>query len=300
MTKHSILFGAVLLGSICHAQSWVSTTGNDTGTCPRSAPCRTFQYAIEHTAAGGQINVGNTGDYGGITITTSMTIDGGNLATVQGSGLALITVQAGPKDVVTLRNMTALSTGTNEFGVAFFSGAQLIVDNLTLDGFATGITADLTTGGGATTPGDVEIRNSTLNNCGEAISVAAAGANLTVEVVNTNINSAIIGLLVFEGRVRVSGTTFSGTTNSKFGQNQSAIQLQASTFPQQVMVDNCEMSGYPNGILLHAGTLTLSRSTVAFNTTGISATAGTLITNGNNSFFGNTTDGAFNKTVALR
>jgi hypothetical protein len=121
-----------------------------------------------------------------------------------------------------------------------------------------------------------------------------------VEIVNTNVTSCVIGLLVYDGRVRVSGSTFSGITNSIFGQNQSGIQLQASSFPQQVMVDNCEISGFADGILLHAGTLTLSRSTVAYTTTGVSATAGTLITNGNNSFFGNTTDGAFTKTVALR
>ena len=136
--------------------------------------------------------------------------------------------------------------------------------------------------------------------CVEGIIVGAGGSNVTVEIVNTNVTSCVIGLFVYDGRVRVSGSTFSGATNSTFGQNQSGIQLQSSGIPQEVMVDNCEISGYPNGILLQAGTLTLSRSTVAFNTTGVSATAGTLITNGNNSFFANTTDGTFTKTVALR
>jgi hypothetical protein len=301
MTRHFGLFCTMLFASVCYAQSWVSTNGNDTGTCTRSAPCRTFQYAIEHTAAGGQIDVGEAGDFGTAVITTSMTIDGGNFAAnvSPSSGYSIsIVVQAGPKDVINLRNMTLLSTGTGQTnGVAFYSGSQLIVENVKVAGFAAGISADIQT---ATTPSDLVIRNSAVDNCGEAISLASIGSNLTVEIVDTNVTSAVFGLLVYEGRVRVSGSTFSGTTNSTFGQNQSGIQLESSGFPQQVMVDNCEISGYPNGILLHAGTLTLSRSTVAFATTGVSATAGTLITNGNNSFFGNTTDGTFTKTVALR
>ena len=109
------LFCAMLLASACYAQSWVSATGADTGNCSRSAPCKTFQYAIEHTAAGGQINVANAGDFGTVTITTSMTIDGGNFADQRQFGdSAAITVQAGAKDVVNLRNMTLLNTGTGQ------------------------------------------------------------------------------------------------------------------------------------------------------------------------------------------
>jgi hypothetical protein len=301
MTRYSRLLCTMLLASACYAQSWVSTTGNDTGTCTRSAPCRTFLFAIEHTAAGGQINVANAGDYGTASITKSMTIDGGNFATIVSTDYSAITVQAGPKDVVNLRNMTLLKNGTGQSdGVGFFSGAQLIVENLKLSGFAISIAADLTTGGGATTPGDLVIRNSTIDNCGEAISVAGSGSNITTEIVNTNVSSCLFGMLVYVGRVRVSGSTFSSASNAAVGQIQVGIELPAGGIAQQVMVDNCEFSGFTNGILLHAGTLTLSRSTVAYNTTGVSATAGTLITNGNNSLFGNTTDGTFTKTVALR
>lgn len=302
MTRYSRLLHGMLLASAGYAQSWVSTTGADTGTCTRSAPCRTFQYAIEHTAAGGQINVGNAGDYGAAVITTSMTIDGGNFATIvsSSSGYSVaIVVQAGPKDVVTLRNMTLLTTGSGQTnGVGFYSGSQLIVDNLKLSGFGYAISSSVP--GTVTAPSDFVIRNSSVDNCGEAISLAASGSNFTVEIVNTNVTASVIGLFVYEGRVRVSGSTFSGTTNSAFGQTQAGIELQTSGFPQQVIVDNSEISGFPNGILSHAGTLTLTRSTVAYATTGVSATAGTLITNGNNSFFGNTTDGTFTKTVALR
>jgi len=46
MTGHFGLFCTMLFASACYAQSWVSTNGNDTGTCTRSAPCRTFNTRL--------------------------------------------------------------------------------------------------------------------------------------------------------------------------------------------------------------------------------------------------------------
>src|SRR3569833_3224253 len=56
-------------------RTWVSGTGDDANPCSRTAPCKTFAGAISKTAAGGEINCIDTGGYGAVTITKSITID---------------------------------------------------------------------------------------------------------------------------------------------------------------------------------------------------------------------------------
>jgi hypothetical protein len=53
---------------------WVSGTGNDAGTCPRQAPCKTFAWAHNQVFAGGEITVLDPSGYGSVTITKAVSI----------------------------------------------------------------------------------------------------------------------------------------------------------------------------------------------------------------------------------
>jgi hypothetical protein len=87
-------------------RTWVSGVGDDANPCSRTAPCKTFAGAISKTAAGGEIDALDPAGYGAVTITKSITIDGGGqVASVLVAGTNGIVVQAGPTDVVTLRNL---------------------------------------------------------------------------------------------------------------------------------------------------------------------------------------------------
>ena len=60
---------AVLLAlpQVASAQSnrtWVSGVGDDANPCSRTAPCKTFAGAISKTAAGGEINLIDSGGFG--------------------------------------------------------------------------------------------------------------------------------------------------------------------------------------------------------------------------------------------
>jgi len=69
------------ISSITNAQAtrtWVSGVGDDANPCSRTAPCKTFAGAISKTAASGEISVLDPGGFGVVTITKSMTIDGGS------------------------------------------------------------------------------------------------------------------------------------------------------------------------------------------------------------------------------
>src|ERR1700722_12133242 len=161
MRKIAVLIavlGTTLLPVLCavpaHAQAtrtWVSGVGDDANPCSRTAPCMTFAGAISKTAAGGEIDALDPGGFGTLTITKSITIDGGGVASVMVSGGAGITVSAGAPDSVTIGTVQVqgdLGNGgspgsAGSVGIQFNSGAMLSIDNCKIDGFsASGIFAD--------------------------------------------------------------------------------------------------------------------------------------------------------------
>src|SRR6188474_2194313 len=86
-------------------RTWVSGVGDDVNPCSRTAPCKTFAGAISKTAAGGEINIIDPGGYGAVTITKSMTIDGGgSFASILSSMTNGVIINA-PGAVVILRNL---------------------------------------------------------------------------------------------------------------------------------------------------------------------------------------------------
>src|SRR5512139_3382165 len=122
-------------------RTWVSGVGDDANPCSRTAPCKTFAGAISKTAAGGEISVLDPGGYGAVTITKSITIDGGGgqVASILAAGTNGVIVNAGTNDIVTLRNIRingVRGTPTGGLnGVRFLAGAALHIENCTIFGF---------------------------------------------------------------------------------------------------------------------------------------------------------------------
>ena len=117
-------------------QTWVSGAGFDDGPCTRTEPCRTFAYALSVTAAGGEIDAIDGGDFGGIYTTKSVTIDGGGqlgsivwhpedapkpprkFGVAKGASEGDIAVLVeGVDTVVTLRNLRIDGLGIAPFGI---------------------------------------------------------------------------------------------------------------------------------------------------------------------------------------
>jgi hypothetical protein len=101
-------------------RTWVSGVGDDANPCSRTAPCKTFAGAISKTFIGGEIDVLDDGGFGTLTITKSITIDGGgHLASTLASGTNgfNISIAENPNDPnrrVLLRNLSI--NGTGAFG----------------------------------------------------------------------------------------------------------------------------------------------------------------------------------------
>jgi len=121
-------------------ETWMSGTGSDSNQCTRMAPCATFKQALSQTAAGGQINVVDAGDFLPVIIDKSIRIANDTSGTAAISflpfcintctGTAFIVIAAGPSDVVTLRGLTINSTEnfSGNYGVYVENASQVNIE----------------------------------------------------------------------------------------------------------------------------------------------------------------------------
>jgi parallel beta helix pectate lyase-like protein len=147
MTRIGLLAGLAAIGSLAAAsaahaipRTFVSAGGGG-ATCTRAAPCATFQAAHNAADAAGEINCVDSGEFGPVTITKSITIDcAGTLGAISHSS-AGVTV-ATPGIVVRLRNLTirGLVGSTTSRGVQFTNGAALFVENCIITNMGTSTT----------------------------------------------------------------------------------------------------------------------------------------------------------------
>jgi hypothetical protein len=186
-------------------RTWVSGVGDDANPCSRTAPCKTFAGAISKTAAGGEINVLDPGGFGAVTITKSITISGvgTNASILVGSSVNGININAGDSDVVMLRNLQINGVGLGAVGIKFNTGAALLVDNVNVYGFDTGIE----TYAGATT-----VNNSMFTN-NRSFAAHGRGGSLTLEGSMFATNNVAIQA-TGTGLVRMSNNTiYNNLTN---------------------------------------------------------------------------------------
>jgi hypothetical protein len=193
--------------------------GNDSNACSRTAPCQTFAAALAQTAAGGEIDVLDPGDFGAVTITKAITLDGGGsqFASIPTSGTSGITISAGSTDVVILRNLQFNGTGSGGTeGVAINSAAKVIIEKCDIFGFSgAAIQVIVSTGTLALT-----VQESTLHNNGGALGIKpSGGAVVTASIERTHADGST------GGGIRVDGTAGGSST---IAISDSSISLNAS------------------------------------------------------------------------
>src|ERR1700691_5869110 len=81
-----LLLAASLPAHGLSTHTWVSATGNDANSGTATSPYADFATAVANTAAGGTVSVLGPGDYGPVTITQSITIDGTGGGTINLAG----------------------------------------------------------------------------------------------------------------------------------------------------------------------------------------------------------------------
>ncbi len=249
------LFAIVVLGTtIMYGQAsrtWVSGVGDDVNPCSRTAPCKTFAGAISKTAAGGEIDALDPGGFGAVTITKALTIDGGGgqVASVLVAGTNGIVVQAGPNDVVILRNLRINGIGSGLNGIRFLAGKDLNVENVYIFGFTqNGIDIALN----QATKASVHILNSVMKNNGGVGVRATNAVSPPVQVMIDN-SAAILDATGFEAAQHSQVIVNRSLANKASSEGLKADD--AATADSDLSVDHTEITDNNNGITATAGGL---------------------------------------------
>jgi hypothetical protein len=278
--------------SLTHAQAtrtWVSGVGDDANPCSRTAPCKTFAGAISKTAAGGEISVLDPGGYGAVTITKSITIDGGQgagFASILHSGSTGVIINAGVNDVVTLRNLSFNGGGSGIAGVRILQAKAVHIEEVQIFG-STGANPSGRGISDTRSDGQLFISNAIIRNnsqSGLALVPAAGVSTLEVYVRNSQVKgNGNAGISATAGaHVDVSNTLLAGNGSS-------GLFIDEAAGDTQVSLTDCVISGNTTGITMAAGnpTLIMSGVTVTDNTTGMVRGTGPVFTFNNNRFTGN-------------
>lgn len=279
----AIALFTLAFASIAQAQAtrtWVSGVGDDANPCSRTAPCKTFAGAISKTATHGEINALDNGGFGAITITKSITIEGGGqIAGILVSNSAGVIINAPTDANVTLRNLDINGVGNGTFGVRILAANRVVIDNCTIYGFRNagggsngrGISDERTT---ASPIPMLWVTNSDIrNNIGGIAAAPAAAASIRVIIDNCRIGGqSSIGVFANNGSiVSIRSSQVSGNLGD-------GVHIETSA---QANVIGSLISGNQGvGVNNVSGTqLSLADTTIVNNVTGV---AGTLTSFGNN------------------
>lgn len=272
-------------------RTWVSGVGDDANPCSRTAPCKTFAGAISKTAAAGEINVLDPGGFGAVTITKSITIDGGGfLAGVLVSGTNGIVVSAGATDRVVLRGLLIDGLNTGLSGIRFLAGGALHVENCNIFEF-TGVGIDFEPN--QATASQVFVSHTRIfANASHGILVKPAGGGTAVATVEDCIikNNTLTG-------VRGEDNATVSIRRTSAASNGNGFVATATSLASVMNIDDSQAtgnssSGVAAGFGTAAATIRLGNSMITGNTFGLRLGAGgTLITWGDNHVAGNGTDG---------
>ena len=281
-------------------RTWVSGVGDDANPCSRTAPCKTWAGAIVKTAAGGEIDNLDAGGFGALTITKSITLDGGGgaVASTLTSGTNGIVVAAGSTDVVIIRNIrfqgllgNGSSPGTSGINaIQFTSGSRLVLDHVDIYGFNNNcVFINLSANGTAL------IRNSTIQNCtATGVQVTSTGgATVNVVVDNTLIYDAHDGVIA---NGTAGGTTTVQVWNSDINTMvASGVTALTGSQTTNLFVKNSLLTNNGTGVVSNGAQATalVSLSTITANTTALSSqNSGTLFTYKNNEVNANGSPGS--------
>ncbi len=180
-----------LLTNAQATRTWVSGVSDDANPASRTAPGATFAGAITKTAQGGIIDVLDPGDFGPVTITKSITIDGdaneGNI--VVSNGIAGVVINAGT-NVVTLRNLSFEGLGSASSAIEILSASVVHIENCRIDGFLGSGIDDSNT----TTNEQVFVNDTTIHGCGTNGLGLAPASQGTITIQNVNVTACGDGI----------------------------------------------------------------------------------------------------------
>jgi hypothetical protein len=288
-TLIAVFVVALTTASLAEAQAtrtWVSGVGDDANPCSRTAPCKTFAGAISKTATGGYIDALDPGGFGAVTITKSITIDGGggSLAGLLGTSGSGVIVNAPSDATVILRNLSIEGAGTGSNGIRVIAAGQVHVERCTIQNF-------LNNGILFSASGDLFVTDTSIKQVvDQGIYVQSGRASLD----RVATNGSGVGVLV--------GLTGSATVkNSVASGNQIGFAAGYAATAQLNLEDSVTTNNQYGVMAISGASVRMSNVNVSNNSTiGLyNDGTGILASFGNNHFAGNAANGSFTAMIAL-
>jgi hypothetical protein len=276
-------------------RTWVSGVGDDANPCSRTAPCKTFAGAISKTADGGEIDCIDPGGFGAVTLTKSVTIDGGGtFASILAAGTNGVNANdsasgAPMTKIIRLRNLSINGASTGLVGVNYTSAKAVFIENCIIMGFkagsATGVKANLTASGG-----QLYVRDTIISdNAGDGVSGITTSGNLRVICDNVRADKNGIGFhAVANGNTSFHLNHCSASSNTADG-----VKIETGN---SAVADHCTMeSNIVNGFNTTGGTTRMSDTTIINNfVAGVNLAGGTVFSFGDNKIRSNGAGGTNN------
>ncbi len=300
----------LLMSSTVQAQAtrtWVSGVGDDVNPCSRTAPCRTLAGAISKTAAGGEISVLDPMALGAVTITKSISISGDpSMGSALHGGVNGVLINAGATDVISLQGLILEGAGTSPGanGIRFIAGGALHVRNCVIRNSRSPIAGQghgilfQPSGVSDLFVSDTFVSNNgTLSNGGGILIKPTGSGAATVMLDNVRMVGNVFGL-------KADATTSPGgvfvTIRNSVANGNAFSGLTAITAPAGglawIMVDRLTSANNGTTGVKSDGSnaiVTVGNSTISMNGIGFqSINSGQLLTQGNNTLFGNASNGA--------
>lgn len=215
-----LLFASSLSALPTH--TWVSATGNDANTGTPTSPYADFATAVANTAPGGTVSVMGPGDYGSVTITQSITIDGtgGGSINFAGGGEAIY-IDVGSAANIVLRNLTIDGGGTGADAIFVASAGTTNAINVMIDGCLIAGFVDIGVGLGSESPMYLTVENTTIQ--GGEIGVRTFQNGTTAPITKndhvlldrvTIQGASVAGVFTRNGNLDISNSNITGTLGS--------------------------------------------------------------------------------------
>jgi hypothetical protein len=313
----SVIILVLAFASLAHAgpgpapaasRTWVSNSAgaSDMNPCSRTMPCLTFSGALGKTAAGGEIDALDPGDFGTVTIGKSITIDGTTGAgfasiTMNGGGPGLI-IDAAVADVVTIRNLSINGpNGAAGNGVAIFHAGTVHIENCLIYGMSGNGINDGRSGNSASVF-YLYVKDTIVRSCPGFDGMRLVPDNsvfLIVSLSNVRLQDNGYGAEIFSGvYASLDHCNISGNLQNGLSAIGNAGGAEGNVNAASVTVTNSVVSGNGNGIIaFFSAIFRVSGVQVFNNTQGLKLAGGAINSYGNNEIDGNTTDGAPSNTI---
>jgi hypothetical protein len=286
-TLLAILIGLGVASSASAQQrTFVSSAGSDLNAgCPRTAPCRSFQVAIDAVAAGGEVVALDSAGYGPFTIGKAITVtsEGVHAAITSPSGTGVL-VLAGSTDRVILRNLRVIGADTLGQGIDIVGAGVVHVENVVVTGFSGyGIR-------GGDSAGKIFVKDTVVRDCGGGLSVNTPTSLDRVRA-ESNDTDGIVGRrgsrITARHTVASGNVTGAGFFAEASGANGAVINMEdcVSTNNNWAIQANNASGGGGSSL----GRVYVSNSVLSYSSTAtlLIQVLGSVVTFGNNRLVGN-------------